>query len=205
MIVIGYSGHAFVVCGILNASGIPVTGYCDVAEKEYNPFNLIYIGSDESEEAQGKIAEQGYFISVGNNNIRQKIYNRFAAAGLLPVNAIHASAIIDRTVLINPNGIMVSAGVCINPLAEIHTGAICNTGAIIEHECIVSEFAHVGPGAILCGNVRIGRNTFVGAGSVIRQGVTVGNNVTIGAGAVVVKNIGDNETVVGNPSRLLIK
>jgi sugar O-acyltransferase (sialic acid O-acetyltransferase NeuD family) len=205
MIVIGYSGHAFVVCGILNAAGIPVTGYCDVEEKEYNPFNLIYIGSDESKEAKIRIAEQGYFISVGNNNIRQKIYSRFAGQGLLPVNALHPAAIIDKTVSISPNGIMIGAGVCINPLAEIHTGVICNTGSIIEHECVVSEFAHIGPGAVLCGNVRIGRNSFVGAGSVIRQGVEVGNNVMIGAGAVVVKNIGDNETVVGNPSRLMIK
>lgn len=205
MIVIGYSGHAFVVCGILNAAGIPVTGYCDVAEKEFNPFNLIYLGNDQSEEAQVKIGEQGYFISVGDNNIRQKIYRRFADHGMLPVNAIHPLAIIDKTVRVSPNGIMVGAGVCINPLAEIHTGVICNTGCIIEHECLVSEFAHVGPGAILCGNVVIGRNSFVGAGSVIRQGVTVGNNVVIGAGAVVVKNIGDNETVVGNPSRVMIK
>lgn len=205
MIVIGYSGHAFVVCGILNAAGIPVTGYCDVEEKVNNPFNLIYIGKDESEEARLKLGEQGFFISIGDNNIRHKIYNRLEQESMLPVNAVHPHAIIDKTVLLSPNGIMISAGVCINPLAEIKAGVICNTGCIVEHECIIHEFAHIGPGAVLCGNVEIGRNSFVGAAAVIRQGVKVGSNAIIGAGAVVVKNIGDNETVVGNPSRIMIK
>ena len=46
MILIGYSGHAFVVYGILQAAGKKVTGYCDVAEKEYNPFSLHYFGTE---------------------------------------------------------------------------------------------------------------------------------------------------------------
>jgi sugar O-acyltransferase (sialic acid O-acetyltransferase NeuD family) len=205
MILIGYSGHAFVVCGILNAAGRPVTGYCDIEEKKNNPFNLIYIGRDDSAEALEKIKEQGYFISIGSNITRKSIYTHFESLQIFPINAIHPSAIIDHTVKLKTYGIMVSAGTCINPLAEIGTGAICNTGCIIEHECKVGDFAHIGPGAVLCGNVTIGSNTFVGAASVIRQGVKIGNNVMIGAGAVVVKDVPDNETVVGNPSRSLVK
>ena len=41
MIVIGYSGHAFVACGILKAAGQPITGYCDKEEKTYNPFATL--------------------------------------------------------------------------------------------------------------------------------------------------------------------
>ncbi len=205
MILIGYSGHAFVVCGILNAAGKPVTGYCDMEEKNFNPYNLIYIGKDDSDQALEKCKEQGYFISIGNNHTRKKVYDHFASLQLFPVNAIHPMAVIDHSARLDPYGIMISAGVCINPLAEISVGAICNTGCIIEHECKVGFFAHIGPGAVLCGNVSVGNNTFVGAGSVIRQGITLGNNVIIGAGAVVVKDVQDNETVVGNPSRSMGK
>lgn len=55
MILIGYSGHAFVVYGILNAAGKKITGYCDVTEKEYNPFGLLYYGNENSEAASDTI------------------------------------------------------------------------------------------------------------------------------------------------------
>jgi acetyltransferase-like isoleucine patch superfamily enzyme len=70
---------------------------------------------------------------------------------------------------------------------------------------MIGEFAHIGPGAILCGNVTIGDGSFIGAGAIIRQNIIIGNNVMIGAGAVVVKDVEDNEIVVGNPSKKLIK
>lgn len=40
MIIIGYSGHGFVVCGIIKAAGKSIAGYCDSEEKTYNPFAL---------------------------------------------------------------------------------------------------------------------------------------------------------------------
>jgi sugar O-acyltransferase (sialic acid O-acetyltransferase NeuD family) len=201
MILIGYSGHAFVVCGILKRAGREITGYCDVAEKEYNPFSLQYFGKENSETGLQAIKEHGYFIAVGDNQLRRKIYEVLQKNNLSSVNAVHPSAVIDPSANIATEGVMVAANVTINPLASIATGAICNTGCIIEHECIVGEFAHIGPGAVLCGNVKIGDGTFVGANAVIRQGVTVGKNAMIGAGAVVIKDVPDNVTVVGVPAR----
>ena len=201
MILIGYSGHAFVAYGIFKAAGIKITGYCDVAEKEYNPFNLPYFGTENSEIGFNAIKEHGYFIAVGDNLLRKKIYDVLQENKGSLQNAIHPSAVIDASATIAQQGVMIAANVTINPLASIATGAICNTGSIIEHECVVGEFAHIGPGAVLCGNVKIGAGTFVGANAVIRQGIIVGNNVIIGAGAVVIKDVPDDCTVVGVPAK----
>ena len=201
MILIGYSGHAFVVYGILQLAGKQVTGYCDMEEKEYNPFNLVYEGSETSEEGLKKLHATDFFIAVGDNRIRSKIYHQLSKQNLVSVNAIHTSAVIDPSANMATHGVMIAAQVIINPLATIGMGAVCNTGSIIEHECIVGEFAHIGPGAVLCGNVKIGDGTFVGANAVIRQGITIGKNAMIGAGAVVVKNVPDNITVVGVPAK----
>ena len=201
MILIGYSGHAFVVYGILQLAGKQATGYCDVEEKEYNPFNLVYEGSETSDEAIKKLQTTDFFIAVGDNQVRHKIYHQLSKQNMLPANAIHPSAVIDASAGIADHGVMIAAQVSINPLASIGKGAICNTGCIIEHECVVGEFAHIGPGAVLCGNVKIGEGTFVGANSVIKQGITIGKNAMIGAGAVVVKNVADNVTVVGVPAK----
>ena len=202
MTLIGYSGHAFVVYGILTAAGKKVTGYCDNEEKQYNPFALQYLGKENSDAALTAFSATGFFIAIGDNTIREKIYRALAAKELFPTNAVHPSAVIDASATVATQGVMIAARVVINPLATIGTGAICNTGCIIEHECVVGNFAHIAPGAVLCGNVKVGINSFVGANAVIKQGVTIGNNVMIGAGAVVLKDVPDNVTVMGVPAQI---
>jgi sugar O-acyltransferase (sialic acid O-acetyltransferase NeuD family) len=200
-ILIGYSGHAYVVHNILESTGKKIFAYCDAIKKENNPFALNYIGTETSEEGIKSLSKNKFFISIGDNIIRRKIYENLAEKNLLPTNAIHASAIVCKSTIIDSNGVMIGAGVIINPLTKIGRGSICNTGCIIEHECTVGNFSHIGPGAVLCGNVTVGENSFVGAGSVVRQGITIGKNVTIGAGSVVVKDVPDNSTVMGCPAK----
>jgi sugar O-acyltransferase (sialic acid O-acetyltransferase NeuD family) len=202
MILIGYSGHAFVVYGIATAAGKKVTGYCDNEEKKYNPFALRYFGKENSDVAEAVFKTEGFFIAIGDNVIREKIFNALLNKNLHPVNVIHPSAVIDGSATIATQGVMIAANATINPLAKIGAGAICNTACIIEHECIVGNFTHVAPGAVLCGNVKIGNNTFVGANAVIKQGIAIGNNVMIGAGAVVLKDVPDNVTVTGVPAQI---
>lgn len=201
MVIIGYSGHAFVACSILKAAGIAVTAYCDNEEKAHNPFYLDYLGTEDSERAMAAFKELAVFIGVGSNGVRKKIYNKIAGNNGRFINAVHPSAIICPTATIDKNAVMIAAGAIIQPLAVIGAGAICNTGSIIEHECKVGAFAHIGPGTVLCGNVSIGEGSFIGAGAVIRQGISIGRDCMIGAGAVVVKNVPDNTTVVGVPAR----
>lgn len=205
MILIGYSGHSYVINGILQKLGIKTTGYCDNEEKKSNPFSLKYFGSELSPTGIKALSQDDFFISVGNNIIRKNIFNNLAIRNLLPINAIHPSAVIDYTVELASHGIMISANATINALARIGTGAICNTYCIIEHECEIGDFAHIGPGAVLCGNVKVGENSFIGAKSVVRENISIGKNAIVGAGSVVVKDIPDNLKVAGNPARILVK
>ncbi|HQW84442.1 MAG TPA: acetyltransferase [Ferruginibacter sp.] len=201
MILIGYSGHAYVVTGILHAAGKKVIGYCDVTKKTYNPFNLPYIGNESSAEAIDAFKKNSFFIAIGDNQVRKKVFEQLKKQNLFPANAIHPSAVMDVTATLAKHGIMVAANVTINPLVSVGICAICNTGAIIEHECIIGDFAHVGPGAVLCGNVKVGDGAFIGAHAVVRQGINIGKNAIIGAGAVVVKDVADDVTVMGVPAK----
>lgn len=51
----------------------------------------------------------------------------------------------------------------------------------------------------------IGNNVEIYANAIVFGGITIGDNVKIGAGAVVNKDIPNNCTVVGNPSRIISK
>jgi sugar O-acyltransferase (sialic acid O-acetyltransferase NeuD family) len=201
--IIGYSGHAHTGVDILTACGYEVTAYCDNEKKKQDPFNLIYLGSEMDPTVLEKLKQYDYFIGVGNNNLlRRKIYEAVSPVLGEPVNAIHPSAVISPSVKMK-FGHFISANVSINAVTELGMTAVCNTGCVIEHGCIIGDFTFIAPGAVLCGDVTIGENTFVGANSVIKQGVTVGKNVTIGAGSVILKDIPDNSTVVGNPGRII--
>ena len=85
---------------------------------------------------------------------------------------------------------------------NIEDDVIINTSASIDHECYIKKGSHIAPGAIILGNVEIGKNSLIGANSVIKEGIKIGNNVIIGAGSVVLNDVKDNSTIYGNPAKL---
>lgn len=203
IILIGYSGHAFVVCDILQSQNLIIGGYCDQEVKQINPYNLEYIGSERTKEAQDRIKNGKYFTAIGDNSIRSKVNQQlYKLLNIKATQAIHRQSIISPTAILSA-GVMVSSGCIINACSVIGEGVICNTQSVIEHECHIGEYSHIAPGTILCGGVSVGSHTFIGARSVVKQGVKIGDNVTIGAGTVVICDIPDNSVVVGNPQRYL--
>src|SRR5687768_412302 len=200
--IIGYSGHAYVIVDILLSAGRLVTAYCDAEEKPRNPYHLKYLGKES--EVISQLLNFDFFTCIGHNGAREKVHMELSQLLGNPINAIHPSAVISSSVRME-DGIMIAANVTLNPLVELGKGVICNTSCSIDHECSVGDFTHIAPGAVLCGNVKVGKSSFIGANAVIRQGITIGNNVMIGAGTVIVKDIPDNVTVVGNPQKVLMK
>lgn len=203
-VIIGYSGHAFVILDILNSLKSNVLGYCDVEPKENNPYKLNYLGKETENVALDLIRKNTFFACIGDNTIRAKIQNTLASQGLPTINVIHNQAICSPSVHLNhEKGILIAGNATLNAFAKIGKGTICNTACVIEHECEVGDYVHIAPGAVLCGNVKVGNFCFIGANAVIKQGITIGTNVTVGAGAVIVDDIPDNSIIIGNPAKII--
>jgi sugar O-acyltransferase (sialic acid O-acetyltransferase NeuD family) len=134
---------------------------------------------------------------------------RIALAELLKdEKELEFATVIDPSSVVSSNtsighGSHVGALVAIGANVSIGCHVFINRSASIAHDCVVESFVSTGPGAILCGSVKLGFGSFIGAGAVIKDGITVGRHAYVGAGAVVVKNVSDFEVVVGNPARNL--
>lgn len=202
VILVGYSGHAYVVADTILNNGVKILGYSDKVKANSNPYNLIYLGFEKETDFIGWSREIPFALGIGDNLLRQNISNLIEEKGKAVQTVIDKTATISSNVSIG-SGTFINKNVTVNSLARIGKNVILNTGCIIEHECILQDAVHIAPGAVLAGNVTIGERSFVGANSVVKQGIKIGKDVIIGAGSVVITNIPDGKKVVGNPGRII--
>ena len=203
LLLIGGGGHCRSVLDcVLSAAQYAEVGIIDSKEGSSFP-GVPVVGTDSDIPSLCRKGWTDAFVtvgSVGDTAVRRRLYRMLKDLGL------HIPVIIDPTAAV-ARGTEIGEGTFVGKRAVINTGAIVgegciiNTGALVEHDCRIGSFAHVSPGAVLCGQVTLGADSHVGAGSVVRQLITIGEHALIGAGSVVVRDIPDHVTAFGNPCR----
>ncbi len=191
VILYGGGGHAKVVTECLQAQLATIVGFVDD-----NPFaklfEFIHLGAYNSLSHR----ESSFVVAIGENRIRKKIseaINHSFISTLHPSSCTSPSAQIGK-------GSMVFHRVVVQADTKIGNHVILNTASQLDHDNIIGDFVHIGPGAILCGNVEVGEGSLIGAGSVILPGIKVGKWCTIAAGSVVTKSVPDGKLVIGSPA-----
>jgi sugar O-acyltransferase (sialic acid O-acetyltransferase NeuD family) len=143
---------------------------------------------------------EGGIITIGDNWSRYYVYNSIIkqVPNFEFVNAIHPSVIIGKNVQIG-FGVVMMAGVIVNPLAKIGNFTFFATGSQIEHDCQIYDYASVSAGSIMGGYVSIGKFSAITLGVTILDRLKIGENSVIGSGSLVLKDIPDNVLAHGNP------
>jgi len=143
-------------------------------------------------------------ITVGDNWSRKAIYD--AVTSRIPsfkfVSAIHPSVIIGNNVEIG-SGVVAMAGVIFNPGARIGDFTLFGTGAQIEHDCVIEEFASVSSGSVLGGFVRIAKYAAVCLGTTVVDRVSIGENTVVGSGSLVTRSLPANVLAYGAPAKIV--
>lgn len=208
LIIIGAGGHAGSVIDACEKQGVyTIHGLVDdtkVAESRVHGYKVLggipYLFNMTSFDRD----RFHYFIAIGDNYSRFKIFMRLHELKLKYATIIHPTATIGRFVYINP-GVCCMAGVTINTGSKIEKQVILNTHCSIDHDTLVEDFASIGPGAITGGNVIIGHGSAICIGAVLINNITVGNNTVIGAGSVVTSDQPDNIVAYGVPCKQVRK
>jgi sugar O-acyltransferase (sialic acid O-acetyltransferase NeuD family) len=202
---IGAGGHCKVVMEIIRRTGSwKIAGLLDRDASKIGEYlcDITVLGNDVLASSLFDQGVRAAFIGIGSIGSAQSRRNAFAFLNNLgfelPV-LTHPSAVVGFDTIIGL-GTCIMPGAIINPGASIGEGAIINSGSIIEHDCRISAFCHISPGAVLGGSVFVGEGSHIGIGAVIRQGIHIGKNAVVGAGAVVVKDVPDDTTVTGVPA-----
>lgn len=191
----GASGHCKVIIDILLDSNNVIDAIYD---DDLKKTALLHFSIKHT--SQIDLSKNNNFIlSVGNNQIRNNLAKKLKVNF---VNATHSKASISRFSTVDV-GTVIMANAVVNADAKIGKHCIINTGAIIEHDCLLDDFVHVCPNASLAGGVVVGVGSQIGIGAIIKQEIKIGKWVTIGAGCVVLNNVPDYAIMVGNPARIL--
>lgn len=144
-----------------------------------------------------------FFIGIGNNILRKKIYTEALKKINKPkwIKLISKDTIIDKSVKIG-DGTAIMPGVVINFQTKIKDHCIVNTSSSIDHDCILDSFVNLSPGVNLAGNVKIGKLSNIGIGASVSHNLEINENVTIGANSFVNKNCIANKNYYGTPVKI---
>lgn len=191
----GGGGHARVVTDCLQAQGRHVTALVDTK------FEGDLWGIPRVKEVSGEaMVNTQVIIAIGDNAARKRIAEELTTSNY--ASAVHPSALLSSHAQ-HGVGCMILHRAVIQAESVIGRHVIINTGAQIDHDCVVEDFVHVAPRATLCGNVRVGEGALIGAGAVVIPGKRIGAWAVVGAGAVVIQDIPDYAVAVGNPAKVI--
>lgn len=199
--ILGASGHGKVIADAAEQLGWQSVTFFDDAWPELEENGPWTVKGNTKALATGLLAFDGVVVGIGNNRIRAEKHSELARAGANLVSIVHPSAMISPHASVGA-GTVVFANAVINPCASVGAGVIVNTGAVVEHDCVIGDFGHISPNAVLAGGASLRQQAWVGACASVRQLITVGQASVVGMGAVVTKDVEPGVTVVGNPARV---
>lgn len=145
--------------------GVPVVGHISDLPGLYKEYQLLV-------------------VTIGNNVLRQRIYQDAAQIGYTFPNLIHSSAYISPyakmgwgCVLLNnaliQNGSAVGNGVLLNPGVEIHHDSFVDDFALIYTNSVIRTLAKVGKRVRIGSNVTISNEVIVPDDEDIKNGVAL--------------------------------
>lgn len=162
-----------------------VKGFC--IEESYKNLTNLTTGTKEiiafenlDKELRG--GNSYLFIAVGNNIIRERIFNRAKQLKYNMASYISSKASVWENLEVGSN-CFIDEGTTLQPFVKIKDNSIlfvCNIG----HHTIIEEHSLLSV-TTLGGNVTIGTSSYLGMNTVVKQNVKIGAKNIMGMGSII--------------------
>lgn len=197
VILIGAFSETIELC---EKCGYTIEGIVDQNIQE-NYYGYPVLGTDHDLVAMKERYQRFPLVLVPDVPIvRERLYALYKDNGFRFETVISPNAIVSRSADIG-EGSIVQDFCNVSAQSKIGRCVRINSCSNIMHESVIGDFATVAPSAVVLGRCIIGSGAYIGANATILPEHTVGKHAVVGAAAVVTKNVGDRQTVVGNPAR----
>ena len=117
-----------------------------------------------------------------------------------PISFIHKSVSIGMDVSIG-KGCVINPRSSISSSAKISDYVLINCDTGIGHDASIGMYSTIFGNAAINGFVSIGENVEIASGVTIYPGVKIGSNAKCGIGSIVMRNVKENQLVLGYPAK----
>lgn len=139
-------------------------------------------------------------ISLGEPEIKKRLYEKLKKEGFRFANIIHPQAVVSPSAKIG-DGLILKAHSLISADAVVGNNVSLEENGIVGHDSIISDHCQISANVVVAGGCKVGEATYIGLGVPVKQGAVIGANCVIGMGSVVIRDIPDNVIAIGNPAR----
>lgn len=156
----GTGGHARVVAELAAMNGWTLrAAFSDNAE---GTFNGVKITPYET----GILP---LIIAIGHNATRKEISERVHPVAIA---FVHPAAVCSPS-LVPGAGTVILAGAIVQANVKIGKQCILNIGSKVDHDAVIGDYVHLGPGCYIGGGATIGEGVLIGPGAVVLRNVHV--------------------------------
>lgn len=141
-------------------------------------------------------------IAIANNFIKEELVKYLTNENIKYATLIHPSVRLNNSIQIG-EGNIIYQGVVMTVDIKIGNHVIISPKCGIGHDTIIEDYVTLLWNVNVSGGERIRQGATLGSGSTIIQGLEIGKNSYVGAGAVVIRDVEENKTAVGVPSRYI--
>ena len=207
LLLVGASGHCHALLAVIQRQGeyAPI-GLMDSQQPIGSTvYGLPVLGREADAPALCRDHQIGHlFVAVGHNAHRQRLTEQLREH----VPEIVFPALVDPSAVVAADA-RIGAGVAVMALAHVGAGtvlsdgALINTSASVDHDCVLEPFSSLAPGVVTGGSVQLGNRSALCLGARVVHRCSIGADTVVGAGSLVLNDLPSGVLAYGSPVRVI--